>query len=302
MSINKVSINNLLIENVSGVPPPEDTPSKEPVDPQQPDLSCTPDPTKSKAHRQIVGVENAGGKVFGKATGLYNKHREYSEQWNPWHPFRSAHNFQQAQSFSQQTETWIDQHLRRGLDTFNMESLQTADALQKHLAELDFGLSDDSSIEDELHIFGTLYYSDIFQCIQFVLTLLPFQAQLDFEPVRFAPCEGGRIYSEMNVGNCWWDTYVQLPTGGAIVPVICASEKTHLANFSDKQHAWPLYLTIGCIQIDIRYTPAKRPWILIGLIPCPPKCAKKIDESWHSTVGTVLCQLRHLDITGPGLK
>jgi len=79
MAINKLSINDLLIDNIPGAPPPEDTPNKEPIDPQQPDLTCTPDPTKTRAHRQVVGVENAGGKAYGKSTGLYNKHRKYSE-------------------------------------------------------------------------------------------------------------------------------------------------------------------------------------------------------------------------------
>jgi hypothetical protein len=84
---------------------------------------------KTKAHRQVVGLENAGGKANGKTTGLYNKHRKFSEQWNPSHPLRSAHDFQQAQSFSQQTNTWIDQHLRRGLDNFKIESIQSANAM-----------------------------------------------------------------------------------------------------------------------------------------------------------------------------
>ena len=53
-----------------------------------------------------------GGKAYGKATGLYNKHRKYSEQWNPWHPFYSTHDFPPAPSFSQQTTRWIDQHVR----------------------------------------------------------------------------------------------------------------------------------------------------------------------------------------------
>jgi hypothetical protein len=247
-------------------------------------------------------MENAGGKAYGKATGLYNKHRKYSEQWNPWHPFQSAHDFQQAQSFSQQTKTWIDQHLRRGLDNFKIESFQSADALRKLLSEIDFGLGDDSWIEDHSHIFGTLYYRDIFKCMQFLLAHLPFQAHLDFEPVRLADSESRRIYSEMNTGDWWWDTQDQLPAGATIVPVICASDKTHLTNFSGDQHAWPLYLTIGNIQKDIRRTPKKRAWILVGLIPCPPKGAKNTDEAWHSTVGTVLSPLRNLDITGPGLK
>jgi hypothetical protein len=73
----------------------------------------------------------------------------------------------------------------------------------------------------------------------------------------------------MNTGD-WWDTQNQLPAGVTIVPVICASDKTHLTNFSGDQHVWPLYHTIGNIRKDIRRTPKKRAWILVGLIPCPP--------------------------------
>jgi len=190
MAIDKLPINDRLIDNVPGAPPPEDTPNENPIDPHQPDLTCTPDPTKTKAHRQVVGLENVGGKAYGKATGLYNKHRKYSEQWNPWHPFQSAHDFQQAQSFSQQTKTWIDQHLRRGLDNYKIESFQSADALRKLLSELDFGFGNDSWIEDDSHIFGTLYYMDIYKCIQFLLAHLPFLAHLDFEPVCLADSDG----------------------------------------------------------------------------------------------------------------
>jgi hypothetical protein len=189
---------------------------------------------------------------------LYNKHRKYSEQWNPWHPVWSAHDFQQAQSFSQQTKTWIDKHLRCGLDNYKIQSFQSADALGKLLSELDFGLGNDRWNKDDSHIFGILFYSDIFKCIQFLLPHLPFQAHLDFEPVRLADSEGRRIYSEMNTGEWWWDTQYQLPAGATIVPVICASDKTHLTNFSGYQHAWPLYLTIRNIQKDIRSTPKKR--------------------------------------------
>jgi hypothetical protein len=182
-------------------------------------------------------VENVGGKAYGKATGLYNKHRKYSEQWNPWHPFQQGHKFQHAQSFSQQTKTWIDQHLRHGLDHFKIESFQSADALQKLLSEINFGLGDDRGIEDHLQVFGTLFYKDIFKCIQFLLAHLPFQAHFDFERVRLADSESLQIYSEMNTGDWWWDTHDQLPEGAMIVPVICASEKTHLTNFSGNQHA-----------------------------------------------------------------
>jgi len=116
MAIDKLSFNDLPTDIVLGTPPPEDTLNEEPIDPQQPDLTWNPDSTETKACRQVVGVENTGGKAYGKATGLYNKNWKYSEQWNPRHPVRSAHDFQLAQSFTQQTKQWIDQHLRRGLD------------------------------------------------------------------------------------------------------------------------------------------------------------------------------------------
>jgi len=169
-------------------------PNQETIEPQKPDMKCTPDPTKVTAHRQGVGVENVRGKAYGEATGLYNKHCKYSEQWYPWHPFQSAHNFQQAQLFSQQMITWIDQHLRGGLDSFKNESFQSADALRKLLTQLDFGLGHDCWIEDYSPIFGTLYYRDIFQYIWFHLTNLPFQAHHDFEPVCIANSGNHRVY------------------------------------------------------------------------------------------------------------
>jgi len=75
MAINKLLINDLLIGNVLGAPPREDTPNKQHIDPQQADRTHTPDATKTQAQRQVVGVENVGGNAYGKATGMYNKHR-----------------------------------------------------------------------------------------------------------------------------------------------------------------------------------------------------------------------------------
>jgi len=46
----------------------------------------------------------------------------------------------------------------------------------------------------------------------------------------------------------------------------------------------------------------KRPWILVGLVPCPLEGAKNTNEAWHFAVGTVLSQLQNFDITGPGWK
>jgi len=174
--------------------------------------------------------------------------------------------------------------------------------MQKFLSELDFGPGDDSWIDDDSHIFGILCYRDIFKCTQFLLTHLPFQAHLNFEPVHLADSEGRWNDSQMNKCDWWWNTQDQLPAGATFVPVICASDKTHLTNFSDHQHAWQLYVTIGNIQKDICRTPKEWAWILVGLIPCTLNGATNIDEAWHSLVQTVLSQLGNFDIAGPGLK
>jgi hypothetical protein len=99
------------------------------------------------------------------------------------------------------------------------------------------------------------------------LAQLPSQAHLDFEPVHLADCEGRRLYSKMNTGEWWWDTQHQLPTGATILPVICASDKIQLNNFSGDQHTWPLYYIIRNIEKDIRRTPKKGTRFLVRLIP-----------------------------------
>jgi hypothetical protein len=75
--------------------------------------------------------------------------------------------------------------------------------MQMILSELDFGLSDDSWIRDDSHIFGTLFYWDIFKFIQLLLGHHPFQAHHDLELLCITYSEGHQIYSVMNKGSCW---------------------------------------------------------------------------------------------------
>jgi len=85
MAINKLTMNDQLVYNMPGAPPPDAAPDVVHIDPQQPDLTWTPDSSKLKANREVVGVDNGWGEAYGKATELYNKHRKYSKQSNPWH-------------------------------------------------------------------------------------------------------------------------------------------------------------------------------------------------------------------------
>jgi hypothetical protein len=61
MAIDKLSINDLLIDNIPSAIPPEGTPNNDPIAPEQPYLRRTSDPTKTRACRLVVGVENMGG-------------------------------------------------------------------------------------------------------------------------------------------------------------------------------------------------------------------------------------------------
>jgi hypothetical protein len=55
--------------------------------------------------------------------------------------------------------------------------------------------------------------------------------------------------------------------GATIIPVILASDKTHLSNFTGDKSAWPVYLMIGNIEKSVRRKPSAHASILIGYIP-----------------------------------
>ena len=181
--------------------------------------------------------EAAGGQVVGEATSLYDKHRK--PNWNLWHPFANAFDYQQARALGTQSKIWVKEYLRRGLDDFHMTSFQTASELWELLRCLDFGLGAESWLQVPGK-YGNIYCRDIFKCIQFLLGHLPFAEHLDFAPVQLYDSADHRIYSEMNSGEWWWETQEQLPDGATILPVIFASDKTHLTNCSGDKSTWPL--------------------------------------------------------------
>jgi hypothetical protein len=69
------------MDNEPGAPPPEVTTDEETIHPQMINLPCTSNRSKMKGCRQVVEVENAGGKTYDKTCGLYNKYRKYLQQW-----------------------------------------------------------------------------------------------------------------------------------------------------------------------------------------------------------------------------
>ena len=66
-----------------------------------------------------------------------------------------------------------------------------------------------------------------------------------------------------------------LPPGSTIIPVISASDQTHLTNFSGDKKAWPVYLTLGNIVSTVLNKPSTKAMILLALLPVPPKLSKQ---------------------------
>ncbi|EGN92107.1 hypothetical protein SERLA73DRAFT_157189 [Serpula lacrymans var. lacrymans S7.3] len=57
-----------------------------------------------------------------------------------------------------------------------------------------------------------------------------------------------------------------LPSGAALVPVIIATDKTQLMQFSNSKSAYPVYLTLGNIPRVIRHKPSQHACILIAYL------------------------------------
>ena len=54
-----------------------------------------------------------------------------------------------------------------------------------------------------------------------------------------------------------------------MIPIIVASDKTHLTNFGGNKSAWPIYMSLGNINSKIRNSPSKKAWVTIAYMPIP---------------------------------
>jgi len=68
----------------------------------------------------------------------------------------------------------------------------------------------------------------------------------------------------------------QIPVGSTLVPVLLASDQTHLTYFSGDKKLWPLYMSIGNIRSTVSNKPTMNAWIPIALLPIAPKRPDKI--------------------------
>ncbi|KAA1479266.1 hypothetical protein DENSPDRAFT_789013 [Dentipellis sp. KUC8613] len=68
----------------------------------------------------------------------------------------------------------------------------------------------------------------------------------------------------------WWNAVqvspLTLPEGHCVAPVIIASDKTQLTQFSGNKSSYPVYLTLGNLPRSIHRKPTQHACILIGYL------------------------------------
>ena len=74
---------------------------------------------------------------------------------------------------------------------------------------------------------------------------------------------------------------------GTIVPIICASDETHLTNYSGDKSAWPVYITVGNLSSKARNASSSHRLLLLGLLPITPK-HQSLSEVNKSRIHTIL--------------
>ncbi|TFK66936.1 hypothetical protein BDN72DRAFT_822925 [Pluteus cervinus] len=157
---------------------------------------------------------------------------------------------------------------------------------------------------EEIEIGGEIfevYFRDVMACVEALYSDPVFAPYLLLAPERHFMDESmeNRAYYEVNTGEWWWSTQVQLDSdvgpGRTIIPLIFSSDKTQLTLFGDTT-VYPLYMTLGNIAKEIRHCPSLRAYVLIGYLPTSKLAHIKTKASrrrcvanlYHACLGKIL--------------
>ncbi|KAJ7020881.1 hypothetical protein C8F04DRAFT_1295696 [Mycena alexandri] len=116
----------------------------------------------------------------------------------------------------------------------------------------------------------TIRYRDPLDAIRSLLGNPAHAKNIVYAPKRIfsSRMKDNRVYNEMWTGKWWSAVQAELPQGGALAPVIIATDKTQLTQFSGSKSAYPVYLTLGNLPKALRRKPTENACILLGYLSC----------------------------------
>ncbi|KAF8440641.1 hypothetical protein BGX38DRAFT_1205503 [Terfezia claveryi] len=208
---------------------------------------------------------------------------EQDLEFNLYSPFRHPVDYRLAHFFNavHASEKKIDQFFKNGI----LQALNPTHRVQFQSAHTMYKLVDKAADEpcwysgkvDYPLLKGVqFHYRNIISTVKYLLRQKVYAADMVWGPRREYDKQENRIYSEMNTGTWWEDAQLSLPERGTLVPILLASDQTHLTNFSGDKKLWPVYISIGNIRSSIQNTPTMHSWIPIAFLPIGPKRVKKI--------------------------
>ncbi|KAG0633524.1 hypothetical protein HOY80DRAFT_1104646 [Tuber brumale] len=229
-----------------------------------------------------------------------------------WAPFQNKTDFELGQWFieAKVPKEHIDRYFKNRLGPEN-STIKSAYRLFHTVDELELGLGMRSwkeglvsftelDIEDAdgLELATSqqrFFYRNPLDCAKYLLSQKCFAQDIIYAPVKDRNSETppARVYSEMHMGDWWWETQDSLPEGATLVPIICSSDVMFLTNFFGDKKAWPIYLTIGNILSKTRNKSSKHASILLALLPIPPKMlgVASRDSRQRLVNNEILCEL-----------
>lgn len=115
-------------------------------------------------------------------------------------------------------------------------------------------------------------YRRVEDAIRFFLQHPGFRRDLVYEPYRLWTTsedvgDRRRRYTEMASADWWWNTQLEIPKGGTIVPLIVASDATLVTNHQGDLSAHAVYLSVGNLPAHVRHSNKRPGYILLALLP-----------------------------------